>query len=115
MITFTQNIQPVFLVGNLILDGTVAQVSGWGATDADKGPNSEILQILSVSVTPCASNNSPSDQRQTNVNSNLCTSAFNGDFGFCTTDVGGPLVIPSGLIGLASWHQTPCGFTTVSI
>lgn len=112
VITFTQNIQPIFLLGNIVLDGTVAQVSGWGATDFDKGSNSEILQVLNVSVTPCSIN---VDGRIPNTNSNLCAFAFTGNGGgFCTSDVGGPLVIPSGLIGIASWHGSFCARQTVN-
>jgi hypothetical protein len=34
--------------------------------------------------------------------------------GICTSDVGGPLIGISGLIGIASWHRVPCGTQPVS-
>jgi secreted trypsin-like serine protease len=102
-------------VGNAIFEGTVAQVSGWGSTDADKGSNNENLQILSVTITPCTLSTFPNDDRQPNTNSNICASVFTAAGGFCTTDVGGPLIVPSGLIGIASWHRTPCATNQVNL
>jgi secreted trypsin-like serine protease len=43
-----------------------------------------------------------------NVNSNMCASGTAGT-GICTSDVGGPLIGFSGLIGIASWNRVPCG------
>ena len=35
--------------------------------------------------------------------------------GICMSDIGGPLLISSGVIGIASWHQSPCGYFPVRI
>lgn len=45
--------------------------------------------------------------RVANSNSNIC--AEEAGAGICTSDVGGPLIVGCGLIGIASWHHTPCG------
>lgn len=42
-----------------------------------------------------------------NQDSNICTRPFTTG-GICTSDVGGPLITLSGLIGIASWHRIPC-------
>lgn len=50
-----------------------------------------------------------------NVDANLCTNNPEGQ-GFCTSDMGGPLVSNSQLIGIASWN-VPCatGFSDVYV
>lgn len=47
--------------------------------------------------------------RVPNTNSNICAEAVVAPAGFCTSDVGGPLINGCGLIGIASWHHSPCG------
>lgn len=76
----------------------------------DKGPNSEILQVLNVVTSPCVD---PGDGRITSTNTNICAMEVSGNGGFCTSDIGGPLIIPSGLIGIASWHHSPCSIHPV--
>lgn len=44
---------------------------------------------------------------------NLCARNAATNTGICTTDVGGPLISLDGLIGIASWHRTPCGANQV--
>lgn len=83
----------------------IAQVSGWGATDPMKGPNSEILQFVTVSTIDCADDAS----RITNPTINICAAAVTGPAGICTSDIGGPLIVGCSLVGIASWHHTPCG------
>jgi secreted trypsin-like serine protease len=39
----------------------------------------------------------------------ICTIGFTSNTGFCTTDVGSPLIHNANLIGIASWHPLPCG------
>ena len=85
-------------------------MSGWGATDMDKGPNSDILQVLNVVSSPCVDSG---DNRIATTNTNICAMVVTGSGGFCTSDVGGPLIIPSGLVGIASWHHSPCSIHPV--
>ena len=90
------------------------KASGWGATDANKGPNSETLRMITVTTGPCipaapetttvAQPPGPISGR--NFPSIICAASPSG--GICTSDIGGPLLISSGAIGIASWHPTPC-------
>ena len=76
-------------------------MSGFGATGIFGGPNSDRLQVLSLFTSTedvCA----VSDH-----DINLCTNNPDGQ-GFCTSDLGGPLVSNGQLIGIANWNH-PCG------
>lgn len=73
-------------------------MSGWGSTG--QGPNSEILQWLTVIAVSCPLSSFPSI---------MCVDTLPGyTGGICTSDVGGPFLVSGGLIGVASWHATPC-------
>lgn len=80
------------------------KTGGWGATDANKGENSQLLRRLDVTVGDCPT---PQDSRVPHVQSNICARGT-GPGGICTSDVGGPLWALNGLIGIASWHHVPC-------
>lgn len=88
-------------------------MSGFGATTQQGGFNSDRLLLLSVETTgdEVCDMNHPG----INVDANLCTNNPEG-FGFCTSDMGGPLVSNSQLIGIASWN-VPCaqGFSDVYV
>ena len=100
------------------------KASGWGATDANKGPNSEVLQMLTVITGPCipaapettteipvtTTTDSTTPRRLPSI---ICAAAFTTG-GICTSDIGGPLLTSSGLIGIASWHPTPCASQPVT-
>lgn len=85
-------------------------MSGWGPTEPHKGPNSELLQLIMVRTFYCED-----DEKSPYNNDTLCAVALESPSGgFCMSDMGGPLIISPGLIGIASWHQTPCGYSPVS-
>jgi Trypsin len=67
--------------------------------------------MLNVVTSPCST--FADDPRTTNTNTNLCSIAISGTGGFCGSDIGGPLTTSSGLIGIASWHTTPCAVLPV--
>jgi secreted trypsin-like serine protease len=81
------------------------KVSGWGATQPDKGPNSDILQFVTVTTVDCEDD----DPRIGHPNFNICAETVVGTSGICTSDIGGPLIVGCGLAGIASWHHSPCG------
>lgn len=76
------------------------QVSGFGATAQNGGPNSDRLQVLFLLT-------APDDECFADLDYNFCTSNGNGQ-GFCTSDLGGPLVSNGQLVGIANWNF-PCG------
>lgn len=84
-------------------------MSGWGPTQAEKGPNSELLQLIIVSTVNCYDD-------EYSYNTTLCA-VGHGSYGggICMSDMGGPLITSSGLIGIASWHATPCGYYPVRV
>lgn len=43
------------------------------------------------------------------TDNHICTFGLTPNTGFCTTDVGSPLIHNANLIGIASWHPLPCG------
>ncbi|KAG5671586.1 hypothetical protein PVAND_001779 [Polypedilum vanderplanki] len=110
---FNQNISPIFLSSFNNRNIVTAQVSGFGATTQQGGFNSDRLMLLSVETTGdlVCDNNHPG----INVDANICTNNADGE-GFCTTDMGGPLVSNTQLIGIASWN-VPCavGFSDVYV
>jgi len=79
----------------------IFQISGFGATSVNGGGNSDRLQILFLLTLD--------DDKCHVVNRevNFCTSNGYGQ-GFCTSDLGGPLVANDQLIGIANWNH-PCG------
>jgi trypsin len=108
IITFSNNIQPIFLGDTFIGTRVPAKVSGWGATSVDKGPTSNILRVLETSTLSndeCQSFHSPGNAQRI-TNNHLCTNNLPGD-GFCQTGAGGPLVAGNSLVGVASWN-VPC-------
>ena len=82
------------------------QISGFGATDLNGGVNSDRLQILFL-VT------APPDDCNVDLDLNFCTDNGFGQ-GFCTSDLGGPLVSSGQLIGIANWNH-PCGMGTMDV
>ncbi|XP_070489939.1 chymotrypsin-2-like [Chironomus tepperi] len=108
-IPFGQTIQPIFMLGSIITDvGLTAQVSGFGATDPNKGENADNLMVLTVQTTSndiCRHAHGASRI----TDGHICTVGFQPNTGFCTTDVGSPLIHNANLIGIASWHPLPCG------
>jgi hypothetical protein len=73
----------------------------------DKGPNSPQLMRLLVRTINCTATGSDGNHIP-HIHSNMCASGTAGT-GICTSDVGGPLIGFSGLIGIASWNRIPCG------
>ncbi|KAG5666420.1 hypothetical protein PVAND_014449 [Polypedilum vanderplanki] len=100
LIQMTVLVQPIPLGTNIISPPTTARVSGWGATDSDKGPDSNFLQSRFVEVINCQ------NTRYFNaLSQHLCAEAT-----ICTTDIGGPLTVSNQLIGIAAWHDPlSCG------
>jgi hypothetical protein len=92
---------------------SINKVSGWGAINGDKGPNSPQLLRLLVRTVNCTATGSDGNHI-VNANSNMCAVGTAPGSGICTSDVGGPLIGISGLIGIASWHRVPCGTQPVS-
>ncbi|KAG5670595.1 hypothetical protein PVAND_000846 [Polypedilum vanderplanki] len=106
-VTIGQNIQSIFMLSGFINANENVQVSGWGATENDKGENSNALLILTqrtISNDDCVS-----VYGNAIVNGHLCTTAITAGSGICTSDVGGPLILNANLVGIASWHALPCG------
>lgn len=63
--------------------------------------------MIIVNTVPCTTNE---------INNNTLCAIAHGSAGggICMSDIGGPLLISSGVIGIASWHQTPCGYFPVT-
>ncbi|CAG9807751.1 unnamed protein product [Chironomus riparius] len=97
-----QNIWPVTLSSTVLRAEVPAVLSGFGATNIDGGANSDRLQILSLITAP-----NDEDFCIVDFDMNFCTNNGGGE-GFCTSDLGGPLVSNGQLIGIASWNH-PCG------
>lgn len=92
---------------NQVNGGLMVQISGWGAVDGDKGENSNELRVLTQQTIT-------NDQCASSLGSfitegHICTTAITSSTGFCTSDVGGPLILNANLIGIATWHSVPCG------
>jgi secreted trypsin-like serine protease len=84
---------------------TCPQVSGFGAVTPDGGPNSERLQVHFV-FTADDQDCEHEYNYTIEMEYNFCTN--NGpDEGFCSTDLGSPLVANGQLIGIANWN-IPC-------
>jgi hypothetical protein len=107
-ISFSQTIQPIFMHANRVEDvGLTSQISGFGATEADKGENSNellVLTVLTQSNEACAAVHG-----SIITNNHICAAGRTPSSGFCTSDVGGPLIQNAELIGIATWHPLPCG------
>ncbi|XP_070501110.1 trypsin alpha-3-like [Chironomus tepperi] len=97
-------ISPIFLESRVQAVPTAVLVAGWGPITADKEPNS-VLRFIRTTVessfTP-PGDPAPPQIPCPNHSTTLCTWNI-----MCSTDVGGPLVTPAGLIGVAS--TTECG------
>ncbi|KAG5671587.1 hypothetical protein PVAND_001780 [Polypedilum vanderplanki] len=107
---FTRFVSPIRLSSIIQRNPDFAVISGFGATTINGGPNSDSLQKLDVVTNP----DGPCDTAGISIDMrfNICTynrqiTDNNVNVGFCTTDVGGPLVIGSELIGIASFNN-PC-------
>ncbi|XP_070501165.1 trypsin 3A1-like [Chironomus tepperi] len=96
-------ITPIFLEPRIQSGSFEALVAGWGPTDVNKEPNS-LLRFLKIttftSCTPTSTVRNSIDQLQDSTT--ICAENT-----MCTTDVGGPLVTTTGLVGVAS--STECG------
>ena len=105
-IAFSTTVSPIPLSSTFIRDGMNAQISGWGATEQDKGPNSNYLKIGNVVTGPCKDT-----EFMTFTPQHLCAgSPSTTPGGICTTDVGGPLVLYGQLIGIGVHHYyNGCG------
>ena len=112
-IAFSTTVAPIPLSATFVRDGMNAQISGWGATEQDKGPNSNNLKIGSVVTGPCKDT-----EFMTFTPQHICAgSASNTTLaGICTSDIGGPLTLYGQLIGIAVHHYYyGCGMYFVSI
>ena len=105
-ITFSTTVAPIPLSSTFIRDGMNAQISGWGATEKDKGPDSNNLKIASVVTGPCKDT-----EFMTFTPQHLCAgSPSTTPVGICTTDVGGPLTLYGQLIGIGvHFYYNGCG------
>jgi trypsin len=106
-VSIGQNIQSIFMFSDFVGAGENVQISGWGATENDKGENSNDLLILTkrtITNADCLAAYGSSI-----VDGHLCTTAITAGTGICTSDVGGPLILNANLVGIASWHPLPCG------
>lgn len=74
------------------------QISGWGATTADKTVQPVHLQVASVTTINCTINDFI-----TFTNDHIC--AGGSGVGICTNDVGGPMVLNSMLVGIPFFHD----------
>jgi len=112
-IAFSTTVSPIPLSATFVRDGMNGQISGWGATEQDKGPNSNNLKIGSVVTGPCKDT-----EFMTFTPQHICAgSASNTTLaGICTSDIGGPLTLYGQLIGIAVHHYYyGCGMYFVSI
>lgn len=112
-IAFTTTVSPIPLSSTFIRDGMNAQISGWGATEKDKGPDSNNLKIANVVTGTCKDT-----EFMTFTPQHICAgSASNTTLaGICTTDVGGPLVLYGQLIGIGvHFYYNGCGMYYVRV
>ncbi|CAG9801228.1 unnamed protein product [Chironomus riparius] len=106
------SIAPIFIDTFRQNDNFEGMIAGWGAKDEKQGPSASTLQYSTVNVVNqdnCFTNDTLSRSRII-IDQSLYMSEFycviETSSGACTTDVGGPLVRPTGLVGIAS--QTTC-------
>ncbi|CAH1726959.1 unnamed protein product [Chironomus riparius] len=108
-ITLSTTINVIPLSSSFVRDGMNAQISGWGATDKDKGPDSNNLKIANVVTGPCKDT-----EFMTFTPQHICAGSASNTtvVGICTTDIGGPLSLYGQLIGIANHHYYyGCGMT----
>lgn len=66
--------------------------------------------MVNVVTGACTVDPTPDSRQGRNFPSIICAATVPATLGgICTTDIGGPLLTAAGLIGIASWHPTPCG------
>ncbi|XP_070493862.1 chymotrypsin-1-like [Chironomus tepperi] len=99
-ITFSTTVSPIPLSSSFVRDGMNGQISGWGATETDKGPDSNNLKIANVVTGPCKDT-----EFMTFTPQHICAgSPSTTPVGICTTDIGGPLTLYGQLIGIGVHH-----------
>jgi hypothetical protein len=92
--------------GALVVPGTMATVTGWGAT-AEGGAGSNALLEVAVPLVSNATCNSPSSYNGAVTENMLCAGLPAGGKDSCQGDSGGPLIVPNGggwlQAGVVSW------------
>lgn len=103
------------------------QTAGWGSTNPNMGENSQMLRRIDLIISQCQNleeqpEEPPEDETTTTTDSTIppedlfsariCARALQTG-GICTSDIGGPLVTMSGLVGIASSHPIPCATSPV--
>lgn len=102
-LTFGSGIQPITLPpqGEIIQGGTIATVSGWGATEQG-GSAPDILQIVTVSIVDLETC-TEAYEFVNPVNDGMICAGSDG-LGSCgIRDSGGPLLVNGVLHGIVSW------------
>ncbi|XP_054728798.1 trypsin-3-like [Anastrepha obliqua] len=101
-LTFSLRIQPIALPteGELVLDGDVALVAGWGFT-TPKGRAAYALQYARVPIVNQALCNQQLNGYVTDRM--ICAGYAKGGIDACQMDSGGPLVVDEKLVGIVSW------------
>ncbi|XP_017476405.1 PREDICTED: trypsin-1-like [Rhagoletis zephyria] len=101
-LTFSSKIQPIALPteGELVLDGDVALVAGWGFT-TPQGSGSYLLRYARVPIVNQAVCNRQLNEYLTDRM--ICAGYAKGGIDACQMDSGGPLVVDEKLVGIVSW------------
>jgi hypothetical protein len=86
--------------GSLVVPGTMATVTGWGAT-SEGGAGSNALLEVAVPLVSNATCNAPSSYNGAVTENMLCAGLADGGKDSCQGDSGGPLIVPNG----SSWLQ----------
>ncbi|XP_049803448.1 trypsin-1-like isoform X3 [Schistocerca nitens] len=98
--------------GSIPAGGSIAVLSGWGATEMADTP--DILQTVDVSIIDYESCSQNIDDL--NLGSNpltetmVCSGPIDDGISVCSGDSGGPLAQNGEVIGVVSWGVDPCGY-----
>ncbi|KAL7042930.1 hypothetical protein ACKWTF_001334 [Chironomus riparius] len=99
-IVFNNFIAPISLSPTFLELDTSVQISGWGATTANKTDEAVHLQVASVIVQSCFDS-----EFMTFTLQHVCAGMGDAEIGICTNDVGGPMVLNNMLVGIPFYHD----------
>ncbi|MEW5957775.1 MAG: serine protease [Chloroflexota bacterium] len=93
--------------GTLVLPGTLATVTGWGATSEGGAGSNQLLEV-DLPIVSNSTCNAPSSYNGDITDNMLCAGYAAGGQDSCQGDSGGPLIVPDGQggflqAGVVSW------------
>ncbi|KAJ9597893.1 hypothetical protein L9F63_011259, partial [Diploptera punctata] len=95
--------QPIELATEEPKSGEVAEITGWGATNADENEFPSQLQVVSVPIVDRQICDYDYQQLGGIRNDMICAGMNEGGKDACAYDSGGPLVVVTKQVGIVSW------------